>query len=410
MPAPPASPSGQDAASPATGERRSTAFLLVYGLAYAGGVIAYMPLLSLFLPIKVEEIAGDARLGLFTACIVAGSIASSASNILFGWLSDRSVARGGGRRRWVTGGMVALALSYAFVAAAASPLAIILAIIFFQTAVNAALAPLIAIMADEVPDAQKGTVGGLLSLGYPTAALLSASLVGADFLTEPMRLAIVMAAILACLAPLLAIPARRVADETPRPAIHAMLRRDLMIAWAARILVQIAGAVLSLYLLYYFESFFDTPPPRIAAWVGHLFTLAYLVPVPAAILIGRLSDRIDRRKPFLFAAAAVAALGLVGMAIANDWMQGAVAFGLYAVGSATFLALHSAFAMQLLPDPQHRGRDLGLLNLTNTLPSLLGPLLTWLLATPRDFGAAMLALAALALCGGVTILAVRGRR
>ena len=49
--------------------------------------------------------------------------------------------------------------------------------------------------------------------------------------------------------------------------------------------------------------------------------------------------------------------------------------------------------MQLLPNPHHRGRDLGLLNLANTLPSLLGPPLAWVFATPHDFVGVMLALA-----------------
>ena len=75
-----------------------------------------------------------------------------------------------------------------------------------------------------------------------------------------------------------------------------------------------------------------------------------------------------------------------------------------------FLALHAAFAMQLLPTPAHRGRDLGLLNLTNTLPALLGPLLAWMLATPRDFSAVLLVLAALTLAGGLAMLGVRSRR
>ena len=98
------------------------------------------------------------------------------------------------------------------------------------------------------------------------------------------------------------------------------------------------------------------------------------------------------------------------MALARDWTTGAFAFGCYAIGYGVFLPLQAAFSMQLLPDPQHRGRDLGILNLTNTLPSLLGPLLTWALATPRDFGAVMMTLVGLTFCGGLVMLGVRGRR
>jgi len=272
------------------------------------------------------------------------------------------------------------------------------------------LAPLFAIMADEVPDAQKGLAGGLLALGNPVAAATAAALVGVPRLGEGAQLAILWLAIALCTGPVLAVRARRCAPP-PTAAATKMLRRDLAIAWIARLLVQIAGNVLSLYLLYYFASVAPgAAPAELARAVGHLLWIGYLLPLPIAVAIGRLSDRSGRRKPFLLAAAAVAALGLAAMGLAEGRALATMGFALFAVGSAVFLALHTTFSMQLLPDPRHRGRDLGLINLTNTLPALLGPLLTWLLASPDDFGAVMLVLAALTLCGGIVILAVRGRR
>ena len=399
------------ATAPSPAPPGSRSFLLACALANAGGVIAYLPLLTLLLPIKIEGIAGSARIGVFTATVVAGALAASASNILFGWLSDRTMARGGGRRRWLAAGLAATAASYALVASATSPAMIVLSIVLFQTAVNALLAPLFAIMAEEIPDAQKGIAGGLLALGNPIASALSALLVGLTMLGEGARFGIVSAGIAACVLPLMLLRTRPSPPPTAPQAPPRMLRRDLAIAWGARMMVQVAGNALALYLLYYFESITGGgPDPRLAERVGHLLTVAYLVPLPVALIAGRLSDRVGRRKPFLLAAAIVAAGGLAAMAIATDWTQSATGFVLYTAGSAVFLALHSGFAMQLLPDPRHRGRDLGLLNLANTLPALLGPALTWLLATPRDFGLLMLVLAAVTLGGGLAMLAVGWRR
>jgi MFS family permease len=356
-------------------------------------------------------VAGDGRIGVITATVIAGSTAAGLSNILFGWLSDRSVARGGGRRRWIAGGLVAIAISYACIAVAPTAGAIILATVLFQASLNAMLNPLVAIMADEIPDAQKGLTGGLNALANPVASAVMAILVSMSSLGESSRLAIVVIAIAGCVTPLLTTRSRAVPIvDQPRAAVMT-LRRDLIAAWASRLLVQIAGVVLQLYLLYYFESIApNAPNDSLAAHIGHLLTISFIVALPIAVLVGRLSDRIDRRKPFLLAAAILAALGLLGMALATDWTSAAIAFGIYSVGSGIFLPLQAAFSMQLLPDPHHRGRDLGLLNLTNTLPSLLGPLLTWSLATPRDFRTLMLTLVALTLCGGLAILAVRGRR
>lgn len=393
-------------------DRRSTGFLLTLALAYIGGVVGYLPLLTLLLPIEVDAVAGAGRLGVLTAIVVVGGLAASVANVAFGWLSDRSVRRGGGRRAWLGMGVAATALSYVAIAAVRSPAGLILAVAVFQVAVNALLAPLLAIMADEVPDAQKGVAGGLLAMANPVASALAAVLMATAAFGDAARLAIVPIVMVACTIPLLRTCAQPVRPHGgPTVAMKAVLRRDLAFAWSARLLVQIAGSALFVYLFYYLESVAPSVAPvTIAARMGTVMIVAYTVPLPIAVLIGRFVDRSGRTKPFLFGAAIVAAAGLVGMAVAYDFVSGAVAFCVYTAGASVFLALHASFAMQLLPDPGHRGRDLGVLNLTNTLPGLLGPALTWTLATPTDFHAVMLVLAALTLCGGLIILAARGRR
>ena len=396
------------ASSSLSATRRSAGFLLVLALAYAGGVIAYLPLLSLLLPAKVALVAGQARLGVLTAATLAGAVAASVANIGFGALSDRSLAAGGGRRRLLAVGLAATFASYAAIAAAASPLAIVLAVVLFQIAVNALLAPLLAIMADEVPDAQKGTAGAFLSLGAPAASAVAALLVDAGPPGEGVQFTIMPLVSAACLLPLLlgrAIPA------VAAPAVLAQVApRDLLTAWGARLVVQIAAAVLSAYLLFYADSIVPSAPRAVmTSRVGHLLLVAYLLASPVALAVGRLVDRTGASRPFLVAAAALASLGLLGLATAGSWTTAAAAFTLYTIGSSVFLAVHAGSTMRLLPDPAHRGRDLGLYNLANTMPALVGPLLAWSLATPRDFAPVMLVLALLTLAGGAAMLRVRGR-
>ena len=400
---------GEAQDSSGAGSSRVTGFLLRNALANAGGVIAFLPFLSLLLPIKVEAIAGADRISVLTAAVIAGAFAASGSNILFGWLSDLAIARGRGRRSVMAIGLGLLMLAYLGVALAASPLEIVLAVAFFEFAVNALLAPMFAIMADEIPDSHKRTAGGLLAVGYSLAATLSTLLIVYPLL-EGSRLVIIVVAAGLCVAPLLASRARPAADA-PAAAPPQVLRHDLVVAWSARLLVQIAGAIMAVYLLYYFESLSpETPPGAVAAMVAPVLLVANLLPLAVAVPLGRWSDRIGRGKPVLLSAAGVATLGLIGMALAQNWTQGAVAFTIHSAGWSVFLALHAGFAMQLLPNPRRRGRDLGLLNLTNTLPKLLGPALTWWLATPTSFDAALLTAAGLTAVGGLTILGVRGRR
>jgi len=72
--------------------RRSGGFLLAYALANAGGVLAYLPFLTLLLPLKVEALAGQGRVMALSVILIGGAAAASVGNILAGLLIDRLVA------------------------------------------------------------------------------------------------------------------------------------------------------------------------------------------------------------------------------------------------------------------------------------------------------------------------------
>src|SRR3546814_1221590 len=61
-------PSADPARRRAAEGARSWRFLALYALANAGGVAAFLPLLTLLLPLKVQAVAGDERLVTLTLC------------------------------------------------------------------------------------------------------------------------------------------------------------------------------------------------------------------------------------------------------------------------------------------------------------------------------------------------------
>uniref|UniRef100_UPI0035C9A632 MFS transporter n=1 Tax=uncultured Sphingomonas sp. TaxID=158754 RepID=UPI0035C9A632 len=378
-------------------------------LAYAGGVVAYLPFLTLLLPLRVEQLAGEDRIGVLATTLIAGAVMASLSGVIFGWLSDRSLERGGGRRRWIAFGLLATFLSYAAVAEAPTPATLIVAVMAFQLALNAVLAPLVALLAEETIDPQKGLMSGLLAGAPPFASAVGGLLVLWPASDLGIRLASIAAVTAVCVAPLLLMKPRQ-SEQTVDRAVAAP-RRDLAVAWTSRLLVQVAGNVLFAYLLYYMEAL-ASPAARAAVpvRVGELLVVAHVAPLPVAVILGRWSDRLGRRKPFLVATAALAATGLAVMGCSTGWIGAAVGFCLFAIGWGVFLPLQIGFVMQLLPNPRRRGRDLGLINLSNTAPVLIGPALTWWLATPRHFGPLLFTLAALSLAGGLAMLAVKERR
>lgn len=388
-------------------ERLPAAAVGTYALAAAGGVIGYAPLLSLLLPLKLEALAGIDRYAVLAACGVAGATAAALANIAFGWLGDRSAVRGRGRRGWLLGGTVATALSFAGIALARQPATIVASIVMFQIAINAVLAQVGALIAEEVPAAQKGMAASLLTLGNPVAAAASV-LVVAVATGEGARLAIVALLMMGCVVPLMLARTRALVAPVAAAPVRTAMRRRLAVAWAARLLVQVAACGVGLYLLFYLERLAigrDEAP----AIVARLLVIAAVVPVPVAIVLGRWSDRIGRRTPFLTATAGLATLGLAGMAAAGSWIVGAVSYVVFAGAAAVFLALNTGHAMLLMPDGARRGRDLGLLNLANTIPQVVAPLLAWWWTTASGFAAALSVLAILTLIAGLLPLMVDER-
>lgn len=377
--------------------------LLLLALAAAGGVVGYVPLLTLLLPAKVAAIAGNARIEWLGAITLAGAIAASLSNLLFGWASDLT----GTRRAWAAGGLCLTLCSYLLVGAAGSAWTVVGAVVVYQIALNMLLASLQAWAADAVPDRRKGLFGGLLGAGQPIGALVGVLATAPALDAEWQRLAVVCAFLFALTAPLLfsgasppAVPAADGDVRTPPRVAGA----DFALLWFARLLVQIAGSLLFVFLLFYFEA-----DPHILSQPGvaRLSAVALLLAFPIAMLLGRWSDRLGFRKPFLVAAAGASAAGLILMASRPELGWAAAGYGLFGCGSAVFLALHSTYAMQLLPSPERRGRDLGVLNLANTLPSVVAPLLAISLLPGRGFGPLLMLLAGLIALAGVCVLLVR---
>ena len=124
-------------------------------------------------------------------------------------------------------------------------------------------------------------------------------------------------------------------------------------------------------------------------------------PCRSRILLGRWADRSSRPARPLAICALLSALGLIALALASDVAQATAAYICFGLATTVFLSLHSGQTLRVLPSPSHRGRDLGLFNLTNTIPSLIMPWLTIAIVPRNGFAGlfAVLALLALASAG-----------
>lgn len=394
------------AAEAAAPRRQSTRFLLLYALASAGGAIAYVPFLTLLLPARMAELAGAADVEWLGYSTFLGAVAAGIGGIVFGWLSDRT----GDRRGWIAGGLLLAILLLLAVPLAKDVTALVAIIVAWQLALNMMLGPLAAWGGDLVPDEQKGLLGGLLALSPALGAWSGALATLPGVVSLEQRLVVIAALMaLAILPALLAGRPQPFPELIQREAEGEAAKQPAQPAvrmWLARLLVQIAEAALFAFLYFWFRSIDPAMGDHEKAGI---FSIALTIAVPVALLAGRWADRNDRPFTPLILAAALSSVGLVGMALAGDAASAKAAYLGFGVATTVFLSLHSGQMLRVLPRPERRGRDLGLFNLTNTIPSLIMPWLTISLVPSFGFSTLFLLLAGLAGCA-VLLLATLPRR
>lgn len=375
--------------------RQPLGFLLLYALAYAGGVIAYTPFLMLVLPARVTELAGPDDIVWLGYIVFAGAVAASASGILFGWLSDRTK----GRRAWIATGLAIITGLQLAMIRCDTIWVLLWLVVAWQVALNMLLVPLIAWAGDLVPDRQKGLLGGLLALAPALGAWSGILLAMGGIASFGDKISVIAVLAIAAVLPVLLFghprqgPALHDSASPDRPR-HPRLVSAATRMWVARLLMQISGAALASYLYFWLRAL---DPAMGDSEKTALFAGGLTASIVIAFAIGQWTDRHGRPFAALSVLAAASAAGLVAMALAGDPTEAKLAYFVFAAAGATFLALHASQTLRVLPDPARRGRDIGIFNLTNTAPSLVMPWLAISVVPGFGFDRLLLLLALLAL-------------
>ncbi|WP_120716491.1 MFS transporter [Tsuneonella amylolytica] len=391
------------------GPRQATRFLLLYALAVAGGSIAYIPFLTILLPVRIDGIARGDAVGALAYATFAGAVAASLANIAFGWASDRTRSR----RPWIAGGLVLSSILLVAFSRVADVMLLVAMLVAWQLGLNMMLAPLFAWAGDCVPDDQKGVLGGLLAFAPAAGAAAGAVVTWPGLAGADGRLWLVAALVAACVAPVLifgrprAMPhlmADDCAGEAAEPVRGRFVEARVVRMWLARLLLQISEAALFAFLYFWFRS---VDPAMTDARVARIFGAILAGAVPLALLAGRWADRSGRPFRPMQIAGLMSATGLAIMALSQEIASSIAGYLVFGLAASVFLSLHTAQTLRVLPRARNRGRDLGFFNLTNTGPSLAMPWLTLALVPAFGFTGLFAVLAVCALAASVLLTGLR---
>jgi MFS family permease len=99
------------------------------------------------------------------------------------------------------------------------------------------------------------------------------------------------------------------------------------------------------------------------------------------------------------------------LAFFPDFTVALIAAGLLGLGYGCFLSVDQALATQVLPDPESRGKDLGIMNIATAVPQAIAPLLgAGIVAMLGGFTGLFLLAAGCAALGALAVTRVKSVR
>jgi MFS family permease len=414
------------AVSPFAEPRRpvSGAWIALFAVAWLGVWMAQLTPIQLLLPAQVEaQLSATSWVDKVVAFGIVSGIAGVFALIAFpltGALSDRTTSRFGRRRPWILGGAVLFASALILLGVQDSLVGIgifwSLAIIGFCVLTAA----LTAVISDQVPVDQRGFVSGFISAPQATGTILGVLLVVVLTLSQVVGYTLVAVLLVLLVLPfVLRIPDAVLARSARSPLTARSLVAGLWISprqypdfgWTltSRILVNFGNAFGTSLLLYFLQ---DGLRVKNADDVLLVLILIYMVfVVLASLVLGRLSDRLGRRKVFVFVAAALQGVAALMLAFVPVLGVAMVAAGILGLGYGCFLSVDQALATQVLPDAHTRGKDLGIMNIATAVPQAIAPLIgAFVVAALAGFQGLFVLSAVAALLGALAVLPIRSVR
>ena len=360
-------------------------FISLYTLAYLGTVLVLIAPLLVTLALKVNSLVGIEQAPNSLALVTGiGALLAMVGNPFFGKLSDRTSSRLGMRRPWMVIGLVGGSLGVLVVALAPNIPVVLVGWCIAQLLFNALLAAMVAVLPDQVPTSQRGLVSGGLGVCLPIASVSGTFLVQL-FTGNQLAMFLIPCAIggFFILIFALTLKDRRLA-RADKPTwslrefastfyVNPRKSPDFAWAFASRFMFVLAYAFLTTYQAYYLLDKIGSAEADVPQQI-FLGTLAQSVVVVAASIIGgKLSDRIGRRKIFVFTASIVYGLALFVIAIASNFNGFVVGMAISGLGFGMYMAVDLALVADVLPNKDSAAKDLGVLNIAGALPFAIAP-------------------------------------
>ncbi|MEU5984617.1 MFS transporter [Streptomyces sp. NPDC047434] len=376
----------------------------------------YVGVPGILLALQIEGIDPANKVANFGLVSGFSAVFATVFNPVAGALSDRS----GRRNPWIlAGGLLAIPVMF-LLGSVDTILLVMIAWCLGQAVMNIYQAALTSVVPDRVPLAARGKASAAVGLGLPVGSTVGA-LVGAAYAEDYRTGYLVFGVIVAATAVLFSACAReqRMPARAPLPvgaqiAAFGSALRDHDFRWA---FIGRALLVLGYFAVAGFQLYVLKDHTRLPAGLSAEEAVAILMPVNSVAMVvstvlgGWLSDRYDRRKLFVAASAALAAVALLIPALSASWTAMLVFSVVNGLGFGCYMAVDTALVTLVLPSAEDAARDMGVLNIANAGPQIVAPFAASLIVSASGgYTALFLVAAVLSVLGALAVRPIRSVR
>lgn len=378
-------------------------FIIVLALTNLGIWTAFFTPIQFLLPLQVEAINPEGKEASLGLVVAIGALVSLVASPLAGAFSDRTSARLGRRRSWVIWPTVLAVAVLALMGGFTTIGGLVFGWALAQLTLNASYAAVTAMLPDQVPVSQRGTVGAVVGaaqpLGVIVGSIIATAVPGDNTSATGQTTRYIVVAVVVLLTALLFVlkmkDPRLDKARIPPFAFGPFIKNfyvnpkehpDFAWVFVTRFLVILGTAFVTTYLLYFTRDVLGKSPDEAGDTVAAILQFYIIALLIFALITGPISDKVGKVKIFVIAASLICAAAILLLSFARTQGVATIAAMMMGAGFGAYTAVDLALISRVLPNATDRARDLGIINIANALPQVLAPLIAsiWITTLKSD--------------------------
>ncbi|MGW9630075.1 MFS transporter [Agromyces sp. NPDC055520] len=370
---------GEAPASPPPTKRTLPGLLSVSLALFA----TYAGLIAILLPIQVARIDEANKVANLAIIVTTSFVFTLFAQPIVGAISDRTRSRFGRRAPWMVGGALIGGVLLFGMGYLDSILWLTIFWVVIQVSLNALQGPMSAITPDRFPRDKRGIASAMFGLGMQIGATLGIVIAGQ--FAKNVGIGYTVFGVIVIVVTIAYVVIDR--DWSSKEAsvepwnwkaflggfwINPKQNPDFAWAFTARFLFMLGYFVIAAYGLYILTDYIGMSLED-AAGAQVTLTLAGLVPTLLAVAVsGWWSDRIGRRKVFIYASSLIMVASLAFPLIMPN-MTGMLLMNIIiGFGFGFYMSVDTALMTEVLPGGgKDAGKDLGILNIATNIPQAM---------------------------------------